>query len=264
MVEITPSEFVKGSLATIYAKADEIFEDLMDLSGVVVFFDEMDALVQTREGGVHLDIASQFLTTTMLPKLTRLHDHAQVVFFMATNFQDRFDAAIKRAGRFDLLLCMGPPKLSEKLHRVHRVYSMEVPNADTKKVGAAIKKFIKDDQQLQDQLSLYTFGEYKAFLKTIADAESSEKAVHQLAEALSRTKGTKFREQLKDYSQYVTLKLSDLDPLDKLVPWTTLADLDKETFTLKDVEKKNAKKEAIPITHIIRYFCDRQQSKEQY
>ena len=62
----------------------------------------------------------------------------------------------------------------------------------------------------------------------------------------------------------MTLKLSDLDPLDKLVPWTTLADLDKETFTLKDVEKKNAKKEAIPITHIIRYFCDRQQSKEQY
>lgn len=264
MIEITPSDFVKGSLANIYLKADEIFEDLMDLSGVVVFFDEMDALVQAREGEIHLDIASQFLTTTMLPKLTRLHDQAQVIFFMATNFQDRFDAAIKRAGRFDLLFCMGPPKLDEKLGRIHRVYLMDAATDDTKRAGNAIKKLIKGNQKLQDQLSLYTFGEYKAFLKSIADAETPEQAVSAIADALSKTKAPQFSNHVTDYSQYVILKLSDLEPLRKLVPWTTLADLDEKKFTLKDIEKENEDKETIPITYIVRYFCDRQQSKEQY
>ena len=114
MIALSPADFVKASLAHVYEQAQEIFEDLMDLSRVVVFFDEMDALVQTRSDG-HLDMASQFLTTMMLPKLAELHDRGRVVFFMATNFQERFDAAIKRAGRFDLLLCMGPPDLKEKL-----------------------------------------------------------------------------------------------------------------------------------------------------
>jgi len=259
MVEITPSDFLKGTLANIYLKADEIFDDLMDLSGVVVLFDEMDALVQTREGEIHLDIASQFLTTTMLPKLTRLHDQAQVVFFMATNFQDRFDAAIKRAGRFDLLLCMGPPKLSEKLDRLHRVYSMDSENEHTKKAGAAIKKYIKDVPEMQDQLALYTFGEYKAFLRTIADAEQVDEAVSKLDDALSRLDPSEFQERVNDYSQYVTLKLAELEPLRKLVKWKKISGLKKKKFTLKDVEKEN-----IPISPIIRYFCDRQESKEQY
>ena len=138
-VEITPSNFVKGSLEQIYLQADEIFEDLMDLSGVLVFFDEMDALVQTRDGGAHLDVFSQFLTTTMLPKLTRLHDAARVIFVMATNYQDRFDAAIKRSGRFDLLLCMGPPQLREKLDRLHVVYKLDKATEETKEGGKLVE-----------------------------------------------------------------------------------------------------------------------------
>src|SRR5258706_1884201 len=120
MIEINPSEFVKGSLANVYLQAEEIFTDLMDLSAIVVLFDEMDALTQKRgisgkeTGSTHLDTATQFLTTSMLPKLTALHDRGGVVFFMATNFQDNFDPAVKRAGRFDFLLCMGPPTFEEK------------------------------------------------------------------------------------------------------------------------------------------------------
>ena len=139
MLELTPSEFVKGSLAKIYVQADEIFEDLMDLSGVVVFFDEMDALVQTREGGSHLDIESQFLTTTMLPKLTRLYDQARVLFFMATNYQERFDPAIKRPGRFDLLLCMGPPTLKDKTERLHIACSLETAEVCVDQVLPEVK-----------------------------------------------------------------------------------------------------------------------------
>jgi hypothetical protein len=224
----------------------------MDLSATVVFFDEMDALVQTREGETQLDIASQFLTTTMLPKLTRLHDHARVVFLMATNFQERFDTAIKRAGRFDLLLCMGPPRLSDKVDRLHRVYFLDASNDQTTQAGNMIKEYLKDAPDLQDQLALFTFGDYKAFLNTIGNPEV-------IGDALAALDSSKFKKRLKDYSQYVTLKLAELEPLRTMEKWKDLADLRKKKFTLEKL-----KSEKIAISDVVRYFCDWQHSKEQY
>lgn len=254
MIELTPSEFVKGSLAKIYLQADEIFEDLMDLSGVVVFFDEMDALVQTRDGASHLDIESQFLTTTMLPKLTRLYDQAKVVFFMATNFQDRFDAAIKRPGRFDLLLCMGPPTLKDKLDRLHIACSLDAADLQTTKAGSCIKKYLKDSPDLEDQLTLFTFGEYKSFLKTFG-------AKNTIGDEIERLGQQEFCERLKVYNQYVTLKRDDLSVLSKIgVEWNRLAELDKKSFSLKQLENEIKGYQPTPI---IRYLCDRKESRDQ-
>src|SRR4029077_13301571 len=117
LIQIDPSDFLRESLDRIYVQAASVFRDLRDLSGVVILFDEMDALVQTRETQRAPETAAQFLTTFMLPKLTELHDRGQVIFFMATNFRDRFDPAITRPGRFDLLLCVVPPPLEEKLKK---------------------------------------------------------------------------------------------------------------------------------------------------
>lgn len=252
LIELTPSEFVKGSLANIYLQADAIFDDLMDLSAVVVFFDEMDALVQTREGQVHLDIESQFLTTTMLPKLTRLHDQARVIFLMATNFQERFDAAIKRAGRFDLLLCMGPPRIDEKLERLHRAYLLDDPTKQTKKAGRLIEQYLDAVPGLQDQLALFTFGDYKAFLNTLGKPEV-------IGDAIATLGARKFREKLKSYSRYVGLKMDELEPLKQQFKAKNLDQLRKKEFTLEELKTKG-----IRIDSVVRYLCDWQQSNEQY
>ena len=252
LVEITPSDFVKGTLANVYLQADEIFDDLMDLSGVVVFFDEMDALVQTREGETQLDMASQFLTTSMLPKLTRLHELGRVIFLMATNFQDRFDAAIKRAGRFDLLLCMGPPTVSEKLERLHRVFKLEKETEQTKKAAGLIAEYLKNHPTLRDQFGLFTFGEYKSFLKTIGDPKN-------IGNAVSVCGAAEFRNRLEAFARYVTLKLDDVEPLRDGLNWKDLDELrGKFNLTLKEITDKK-----IPITHMARYLCDWRESKEQ-
>src|SRR5262249_51787126 len=118
-LEINPAHFLNEGLERIYVRADEVFEDLMDLSGVVVLFDEMDALVQKRKDedktSERLDVTRQFLTTSMLPKLSKLYERGGVLFFMATNYQSEFDEAIKRPRRFDLLLCMAPPPWRAKV-----------------------------------------------------------------------------------------------------------------------------------------------------
>jgi hypothetical protein len=252
-VEIGPSEFLKGSLANIYLQADEIFRDLMDLSGVIVFFDEMDALVQTREGEVGPDITSQFLTTTMLPKLAHLHDHARVVFFMATNYQDRFDAAIKRAGRFDLLLCMWPPLLKEKLSRLHRIYGLDEANPQTRKAGELIEKYTTGYQKVQDTLSLLTFGEYRSFLNTIGTGENIGDAIESLGDE-------PLRKRVEEQSAYSTLKLAELEPLQTTdMKFNAIAELDGPGLT-----RQKLKDRKVPISPTLRYFCDRKESKEQH
>jgi hypothetical protein len=242
LVTITPSHFVKGTFAQVYEKADEIFDDVMDLAGVVVFFDEMDALMQSREKGA-LDTATQFLTTAMLPKLVQLHDLGRVIFFMATNYQDKFDPAIKRAGRFDLLLCMGPPTLEEKLAHLPRFFK-PAKLKDSQEVKLLIEEYANNNALLKDQLRLFTFAEFRSFLKRIGNASN-------LAAQLKVLGSDGFRQKAADFGKYVTLSMNDLpEGLEKKI-W------DWDEFPL---EKKDEALEK----EIARYFRDWKISRAQY
>src|SRR5262249_47274415 len=48
VIVVTPSDFLNEGLEKIYVRVNEVFEDLEDISGAVILFDEMDALAQTR------------------------------------------------------------------------------------------------------------------------------------------------------------------------------------------------------------------------
>ena len=200
-IVINPSDFVRESLEKVYVRADDIFRDLGDLAAVVVFFDEMDALMQSRELP-ELDTATQFLTTSMLPKLTELHEHGRVIFLMATNYQSRFDKALKRAGRFDFLFCMGPPTVDEKVEKLDRFFPRGQLEAVQKtKAQGALRRYCKTDRWCFEQLQLFTFGEFKDFLRLFGDAKD-------IGNALDNISAEKFIEKVYDYSQYVTLRIA--------------------------------------------------------
>ena len=63
------------------------------------------------------ELLSRFLTTAMLPKLARINKERRILFVVATNYIHSFDVAISRAGRFDLVLQMMPPLVSEKMKK---------------------------------------------------------------------------------------------------------------------------------------------------
>jgi ATPase family associated with various cellular activities (AAA) len=259
LIQIDPSHFLQRGLDGIYLQSDKIFKDLMDLSGVVVLFDEMDALVQTRDSAMKLDTVAQFLTTYMLPKLTALHDQGQVVFIMATNFQERFDAAIKRAGRFDLLLCMGPPILEAKLSSLHLFLGQKTPTPKTEEAVKLLKGLCASEHKAKVQLELYTYGEFVSFVKSLASGKGDKG----LVEKLKRTNSSDFGEIVKQDAQDVVLRTSDLEILNSkkvvgLSDYKSLADLDKLGIDRKTFDPK----EEVP--HIIRYLLDRRESKRQF
>jgi len=107
-IEIGPGDFLRRGVNGLFSQGDEVFHRLMLAEEAVVLFDELDewVLERDRKG----DKLSRFLTTYMLPWLQRLRDKADIVFLFATNHLERFDDAIKRHGRIDIVLPIGPPQ----------------------------------------------------------------------------------------------------------------------------------------------------------
>lgn len=219
-VEITPTDFLSNGLENIHTRSVQIFDDLGELHRAVVLFDEMDAFGQRRPAGTDsgknsqkeedkLDLASQFLTTSMLPKLAQLHDAAQVIYFMATNHKSRFDPAIIRPGRFDLLLCLGPPPWLEKLNHIDMFVSLASPNelpkpqGERKAAANAIRDSLKTlaETETKSKLDLFTFGDFKAFLESIIRMRNKQT----LLDALREMDQTAFTAFVTEFAKSTTL-----------------------------------------------------------
>jgi hypothetical protein len=253
LVEIDPSHFLKDSFQNLYVQAETIFEDVMDMCGVVVLFDEMDALVQKRDSGTPLDTESKFLTTYMLPKLAKLHDRGQIVFMMATNFVGNFDDAIKRAGRFDYLLCMGPPTLKAKCGAVHVFFGEKEGSAETKLAGKMIDEYARQDNWLEGQLSLYTFGEFKSFIAALAPVES-------IGTKITDLKYDGFLAEIFKDRGNIGLRMDDLKILNEIRTWKRLRDLDRDGFNEQVIKAKGID----PNVPAIKYILDRKQTRRQF
>jgi hypothetical protein len=169
LIELSPSDFLRNGMDKIFKKANQVFEDLSDLSKAVVFFDEMDAVAQNRQSD--LDVTRQFLTTSMLPKIAALHDEARVLFFMATNHISELDPAITRPGRFDLLLFVGPPSWKDKLTRIDKILE-DIGISDPDQIDE-VKTLLEErvasasHPGIVEFLSLFTYGEFVSFLRRI-------------------------------------------------------------------------------------------------
>lgn len=107
LIQMSPSDIVVQGEAALEARARATFEALSMLTGVVIIFDEFEAILQRRDnvipGTQPRDMVS-FLTPGMLPKLTRLYEEAkkkQVAYALVTNHIEKIDRAAIRPGRFD-------------------------------------------------------------------------------------------------------------------------------------------------------------------
>lgn len=240
LITITPSEFLGKGLEQIHAQVDDRFRDLMDLRRAVVFFDEMDALAQTREAdetptqasapnqqepqdragrvrhregagrkgqeGRELDVTRQLLTTSMLPKLANLWDRKGVISLMATNHKQLLDPAITRPNRFDLLLCVAPPSWKNKSSTNSLKTVLSVRKADD--VEVELRRLVRRRSRTIEYLDLFTVAEVGIFL----DYLHRQKRKRTVLSALkSIRRASEFYEIVKDWAaSSITLRTESL------------------------------------------------------
>ena len=200
-IEITPSDFVGKGMEQIHARTTEIFGDLADLAGVVVLFDEMDALAAKRDGSSQLDVVRQLLTTGMLPKLADLFRRKQIVYFMNTNHRKGIDPAIMRAGRFDMLLHVAPPTWNDKLERLKLFYRAD--DAELANAKILLQQFTNGKDKERGTLDRFTFSEMKSFLEHVQISRDGEK----LSGKLHNWNEDGFLQLVKDWgNKWIVLK----------------------------------------------------------
>ena len=116
LLKLDPSHLTRAGLDRLHAETNLVFTMLASTERLVVLLDEFDELVLDRDQ-YGAESSSRFLTTAMLPKIAELASRRRIVYLLATNHIERFDDAISRAGRFDLVVPVMPPSLAEKLRR---------------------------------------------------------------------------------------------------------------------------------------------------
>jgi transitional endoplasmic reticulum ATPase len=96
----------------------------------VLFFDELDALVGKRDleggsGGTGGDAIQSRVLSTFLNEMDGVDTHGGGLLVMAaTNRPDCLDAALLRAGRFDVRIFVGPPASVEAREQILRVHTV--------------------------------------------------------------------------------------------------------------------------------------------
>ncbi|CAD6491658.1 MAG: ATPase family associated with various cellular activities (AAA) [Candidatus Argoarchaeum ethanivorans] len=102
-VELTPGLFLAKGDRNIISEANNIFKRLKRMKDTVIFFDEVDELVKSREKYT----ASAWIVTALLPEFADLWKRKEIKFILATNDITKVDSAAMRGGRIDLVLPMG-------------------------------------------------------------------------------------------------------------------------------------------------------------
>lgn len=91
----------------------EVFRKARAASPSIVFFDEIDALGSSRDGGGGGDVQSGVLTS-LLNEMDGIESLSGVTVVAATNRPDVLDTALTRPGRLDRILYVGAPDLATR------------------------------------------------------------------------------------------------------------------------------------------------------
>jgi len=139
-INIKGSELVAGCSAVGQAEESlkSIFSQAREHAPCVLFFDEIDAIAQTRRGQP-INSPSDLLINNLLTELDGFHDREGVFVIAATNRKDIIDPAVLRPGRLDKHIEIPLPNF-EARKAIFKAHLGKKPTADNINIEALAYK----------------------------------------------------------------------------------------------------------------------------
>lgn len=179
-IELTPGLFLEQGQSNIIRTLNDIFKRLARIQKAVIFFDEVDQLVKSRE----LD-GEAWIVTALLPKLAKLRKQKEIKFILATNHIEQVDSAILREGRIDLILPMGGIYWKDRLNILNELLTNVSKTNRSQTVADELKQLVPDkpeelcdtsdlDDRIKKFLERTNFLSYYAIKKLLNDIFGQE------------------------------------------------------------------------------------------
>ena len=105
--EIKLSKFMSKWVGETEQNLEKIFTCLDSLSPVFVFIDEIEQVLQ--RGNEDSNAVRSNMFQMILNYMSKCENRGKVIWIAATNYPNKMDEALKRAGRFDIKLVFTPP-----------------------------------------------------------------------------------------------------------------------------------------------------------
>lgn len=219
IVLLSPGDFIQKGLEYIEAQARSVFERLMSLSRSVVIFDECDELFRDRTPSADTEQTrgiTAFVTASMLPKLQELHDRGRIVFFICTNKFDTIDPAIKRGGRIDHIVGIGPPDETAR----SKITDDTVEELISQQKWTLPSYFESAKKRLIVKTERFTRSEIQRAVRLLAQAPGwdSDVAAEAKADIIVENLSESLTIQNKDFKNYVETNKKYSHPLSQGVP----------------------------------------------
>ena len=223
-IEVLASDFLSAGVDAVPARADVIFDRLMQLDRCVILFDEIDELIRDRIDDSS-DPFGRFLTTSMLPKIAKLWKQRRVIFFVATNHIGKADPAITRSSRFDARVFVAPPSLAVKRSLLERELDQQGPPLDDEKIARALD---------EDETRRVDFTQYEHGLAVLPLLRYDQ--LPELARLLRRSDDPQSYENLLRALETISQDLVDHEwqPAEKPDDWQELSPVDRLRFIYRE------------------------------
>jgi transitional endoplasmic reticulum ATPase len=106
VIALSGVEIHKEGPEMAVAMLRKVFDTARENAPSVVFVDEIDTLVPSREGASEIGVR---ITGELLQELDGIRNKYSIVFVAATNRPEALDPAILRSGRIDKIIFVAPP-----------------------------------------------------------------------------------------------------------------------------------------------------------
>ena len=118
---IRPSDIASVYIHGTQEKIRQLFESARKEAPSILFFDEIDAILPSREGNLQHSYAAE--VNELLAQMNNCSESG-VFIIGATNRPDRIDPAILRTGRMDKVVYVGPPDFDARkaMFQLHLAY----------------------------------------------------------------------------------------------------------------------------------------------
>lgn len=103
----------------------KLFEQAKNNQPSIIFFDEIDAIAQSRSSDENLRLDSRF-TTQLLTLLDGIYDPGKIFMLATTNRIDLLDRALLRPGRFDKIIEISQPNEQARL-AILQIHTRQMP-----------------------------------------------------------------------------------------------------------------------------------------